>query len=77
LFYFPRSVQQNVLNTIGRNRYGILPKPGTNPRGVEISSEALNLLASHQNSLQIPIKWDKKTIEYNPYERWLALWERD
>lgn len=77
LFYFPCSIQIETLQRIGRERYIKLPKAGTNPRGVEISSEALNILASHPQSLKIPIKWYKKAIEYNPYERWLELWERD
>jgi len=47
IFYFPCATQKETLQRIGRERYIILPKAGTNPRGVEISSEALNTLASH------------------------------
>jgi len=77
LFFLPRKIQIETLHDIGRDKYINLPKAGTNPRGVEISSEALNILTIHPQSLKIPIKWDKKIIDYNPYERWLKLWERD
>jgi hypothetical protein len=77
LFYFPCQIQIETLQRIGRERYIKLPKAGTNPRGVEISAEALNILADHPQSLNIPVKWYRKVTEYNPYERWLELWERD
>ncbi len=76
LFYFPCSLQKDVLIQINRERYIKLPKAGTNPRGVEISSEALNILANHPNALKIPINWNREKIEYNPYGRWLEYWER-
>lgn len=77
LFYFPCDIQREALQRIGRERYIKLPKVGTNPRGVEISAEALNIIATHPHSLKIPIKWDREAIEYNPYDRWLELWKRD
>jgi len=43
----------------------------------QIQAEALNILANHPQSLNIPVKWYRKATEYNPYERWLELWERD
>jgi len=54
-----------------------LPKPGTNPRGVEISMEALTIFANHPQSLKIPVKWHKEAASYYPYRRWVELWERD
>jgi hypothetical protein len=77
LFYFPCSIQRDVLQNIGREKFFSLPKPGTNPRGVEISSEAINILAIHPQTLRIPIEWHKKVIDYDPYKRWLELWERE
>jgi len=47
LFLFSNSTQLEVLEQIGKQRYIKLPKPGTNPRGVEISVEALSLLSKH------------------------------
>lgn len=76
-FYFPRSAQIDILQQLGRQSYIKLPKVGTNPRGVEISAEALNFLSSHSQSLNVPIKWYRKKVDYNPYERWLELWKKD
>lgn len=77
IFLFPKSAQFDVLKQIGRERYTKLPKPGTNPRGVELSAEALGLLAEHPQSRKISIQWHKSAIEYDPYARWLDLWERE
>ena len=77
LFFFPRMLQLETLQHIGRERYIKLPKAGTNPRGVEISADALNILAGHPQSLKIPVKWRRIISDYNPYERWLEYWERD
>ena len=77
LFYFPCSIQREVLQNTGRGQFFSLPKPGTNPRGVEISSEAINLLAIHPQSLRIPIEWHKKAVDYDPHKRWLEHWRRD
>ena len=76
-FLFPKSAQVDVLEQIGRKRYIKLPKPGTNPRGIELSVEALEFLAEHSQSQNIPIQWHKSTVEYDPYHRWLDLWERE
>lgn len=75
-FLFPKLAQLDVLKQIGRERYIKLPKPGTNPRGVELSAEVLGILAEHPQSRRIPIQWYKSVVEYDPYDRWLDLWER-
>jgi hypothetical protein len=77
LFYFPRTIQEEVIESIGRERYIKLPRAGTNPRGVEMSNEALNALANYPQSLKFPIKWYRNAMNYGPYERWLELWKRD
>lgn len=77
VYYFPGAIQLDVLKRLGREQYLKLPKPGTNPRGVEISADALNLLASQPQSLIIPVKWIRKALEYDPYKRWLEYWKRD
>lgn len=45
-YYIPVEAQQKLFDRIGRNKYIKLPKPGTNPRGVEISRKALSALES-------------------------------
>jgi hypothetical protein len=77
LYYFPNAIQQECLNQIGRKNYIKLPKVGTNPRGVEISSTALNWLANHSETLTIPIEWKKREVVFNPYQRWIEFWEKD
>ena len=60
---------------MGREKYIKLPKPGTNPRGVEITKEALETLVEDKESRAIEIYWQKAKIDYNPYRRWVDYWE--
>lgn len=76
-YLFPKSAQMEIFRQIGREDYIKLPKVGTNPRGVEISAKALDLLANHPQTFRIPIYWYRNKIDYNPYERWLELWQKD
>lgn len=75
--YIPSEVQSKLFAEIGRERYIKLPKPGTNPRGVEISKEALEALVKDKSSRTIKINWQRKKIEYNPYKRWIDYWMED
>ncbi|MFO7830166.1 MAG: ThaI family type II restriction endonuclease [Bacteroidales bacterium] len=77
LYYFSQSSQKHVLNKIGKGRYIKLPKQGTNPRGVEISTDALKELYLQEDTLEIPITWEKQEIKYNMFNRWIELWETD
>ena len=47
-YYIPLEAQQRLFEQIGREKYIKLPKPGTNPRGVEISKEALSSLVQDE-----------------------------
>ncbi|HAX61860.1 MAG TPA: type II restriction endonuclease subunit R [Elusimicrobia bacterium] len=76
-FYIPKNVQIEIFRQMGRQSYIKLPKPGTNPRGVEMSAEAFVKLLEHKNSLKIEIDWKKKDIAFNAYTRWVELWEQD
>lgn len=76
-YYIPTEVQKKVFDKIGRGNYIKLPKAGTNPRGAEITKEALlNLLADEQ-SHHIPINWQRSKIDFNPYKRWVDFWKED
>jgi len=66
-----------VFERIGRERYIKLPKPGTNPRGVEIGKEALEAIATDKDSKAIEIYWQGAKIDYNPYERWVDHWRQE
>jgi len=76
-YYIPLEAQRKLFDRIGRNRYIKLPKPGTNPRGVEITKEALMTLVNDNLSRSIKIRWQKTKIEFNPYKRWIDHWRED
>lgn len=76
-YYLPLEVQRKVFENIGRERYIKLPKPGTNPRGVEITKEALEAIATDKDSKAIEIYWQRAEIDYNPYERWVDHWSEE
>ena len=54
-----------------------LPKPGTNPRGVEINKEALSRLVGDKETKVIEISWQKSDVEYKPYQRWVDYWSEE
>lgn len=76
-YYIPQTVQKQTFNNIPRSEYIKLPKQGTNPRGVEITTKAMNVLINHKNTFKIPIEWEREAIEYNPYEKWVELWKQN
>ena len=73
-YYLPLEIQRKVFREIGKERYIKLPKPGTNPRGVEITKEALEAIATDKDSKAIEIYWQRTKIDYNPYEKWVDHW---
>jgi hypothetical protein len=77
LYYIPLEVQRKLFDKISRDRYIKLPKPGTNPRGVEITKEALTSLVEDDLSKVIEINWQKTKIDYNSYKRWVDYWRED
>ena len=77
LYLIDRKLQKDVLGCLGRGSRGYfhVPRPGTNPKGVEISSEAIDVLANHESTRTIPIHWKKgKMDESAVFKRWLDLW---
>lgn len=78
-YYIPLEIQRKLFDKIGRENYIKLPKAGTNPRGVEITKEALTSLVENSESRGIRINWQRTGINFNPYKRWVDLWreERD
>jgi hypothetical protein len=77
LYYIPLNVQKTVFDEMVKDRYIKLPKPGTNPRGVEINKEALLSLVGDTRSRAISINWERTKIEFNSYKRWVDLWKED
>ena len=76
-YYIPLEVQKRLFDKIGRQNYIKLPKPGTNPRGVEITKDALLSLVNDTKSKSIKINWQRTEIDFNPYKRWVDLWRED
>ena len=76
-YYIPLEAQRRLFDKIGRERYIKLPKPGTNPRGVEITKEALSSLVEDRMSKGIELSWQKTKVDYNPYKRWVDYWRED
>ncbi len=76
-YYIPLEAQKRLFSKIGRDGYIKLPKRGTNPRGVEITRDALSSLVSDDLSKVIEISWRKTKIDYKPYKRWVDYWRED
>jgi len=73
-YYIPIEVQKRLFDKVGRQNYIKLPKPGTNPRGVEITKEVLLSLVEDSESKNIDIDWQRTEIDFNSYKRWVDLW---
>jgi len=79
----PLQAQQEVFEAVGRKRYLKVPKRGTNPRGVEISAEAVKALTEHPLTKVLPIDWQRpadlgtKETLLAPYRQWLHYWHSD
>lgn len=73
-YYFPKESQIRVFKKLGNKKYLKLPKKGTNPRGVEITKSAVQLLALDKDTMLIDINWERREVKYNIYGRWVELW---
>jgi len=73
-YYIPVEAQERLFNEMGREKYIKLPIPGTNPRGVEITKEALSQLVWDKETKVIEISWRRSEIDYHPYKRWIDYW---
>jgi len=76
-YLIPLKVQEELFNKIGQEKYIKLPKPGTNPRGVEFAKEALSNLVKDKETRVIEISWQRREIDYNPYKRWVDYWKEE
>lgn len=73
-YYFPVSSQIATFERIGRENYIKLPKQGTNPRGVELTRQAVESLAREKDTLKIDIKWEREEVARSAYDHWVKLW---
>ena len=78
LYLLPKKSQKDILKKLGKKKYFKLPKGGTNPRGVEISPEAINKIVKHANTKMVAIDWSRDdNINYDAYDRWIDYWKKD
>jgi len=75
VYLIPIEVQEETCKRLGKERYLDLPKPGTNPRGVEFAKEAIEKMLSNKETLKIEVTWKKKILEYDAYKRWVDYWK--
>lgn len=75
-YYFSKESQNRVLEKLGVKKYLKLPKKGTNPRGIEITRKALELLTMDKDTMSIEVNWERREIKYNIYDRWVKLWRK-
>ena len=74
-YLIPKEVQNSVLKQYGKDFYFILPKTGTNSRGIGITSQAMNKIVSHTWTQKIEIAWARNiSLSHNVYDRWIDLW---
>jgi len=76
-YHIPLDAQETLFGETGAERYIKLPKPGTNPRGVEITQEALSRLVRVKETKVIEIEWQRSEIDYHPYKRWVDYWREE
>lgn len=76
-YYIPLEVQKKTFEEMGCKKYIKLPKPGTNPRGVEITEEALSKIVNSKEAKFIEISWQKTKLNYDPYKKWVDYWNED
>lgn len=75
LLLFSKESQQKILKNLGADKYIKTPKENTNARGVEISSEALKILESCEDTRCIDINFVRGKIDYREvYTKWLDAW---
>jgi len=76
-YYIPLKVQEKVLKNLCNKNYLKLPKQGTNPRGVEITKEALKKLIKDKETKYLEIHWLRRDVAFNPFKRWIELWKEE
>jgi len=76
-YYIPLEVQKKVFREFGRDKYIKLPKVGTNPRGAEITREALCKIIKSEGVKVIEISWQKNKIDHDPYKKWVDYWNEE
>lgn len=75
IFYLPTSVQSEIHAKLGSLEY-LNFRPGTNNRGISLSTKAIKAMKSHPDTLKREVTWTKHGTHYTPYERWEEFWKK-
>jgi hypothetical protein len=73
-FWIPLEAQTSIMDRMGTENYLKLPKPNTNPRGIELSRLAVERLLQHPKTISIPVNWKKTDQSYDKLGRWIKMW---
>lgn len=76
-YYIPVEAQERLFKGMGKEGYIKLPISGTNPRGAEITREALSQLVRDSEAKFIEVEWQRSEIDYHPYKRWVDYWSEE
>jgi hypothetical protein len=80
-YYIPLEVQKEIFELLGKEEYLFKHREGTNPRGVELSNKAIKMMLEKDQTKKLEIYWKKENqseeLLYQPYKRWVELWEKD
>ncbi len=74
VFYIPVSVQSEIYEGIGTDRYFYVPT-GTNHRGIAIRGSTMKKLIEHSDTIKCSVDWVRQGLNYTPYERWEEFWK--
>lgn len=77
-FLMTPKAQMEIKNRLTLGEYVKTHRPGTNPRGVELSAKAMRALQGHPTTQKIPIRWRRDPsllVERTLYRRWIDLWD--
>ncbi len=76
MFLIPAEVQKEVFRKLGKEKYLNLPKPGTNPRGVDFSKAAIDSMLGDGRTIRIVVDWIKPELSSQSiYQRWIDYWK--
>lgn len=74
MYLIPLSVQQEIFDDMGFEKYMKLPPKNTNPRGVEYASEVVKKWIEHEDTKHIEIKWERPEVDLDVYQHWVDQW---
>lgn len=73
VFYIPVEVLQEIAGQSNATEY-LSSATGTNNRGIDIRRWFMDAAENHQNTVRVPINWQRIGIRIDPMARWMAYW---